>query len=71
MKRRLVKEQIGISAGNIWRILQKNGEVAISKLPKMLKESDSMACRALGWLAREDKTEYRIEGRSTFVSLAK
>jgi Mn-dependent DtxR family transcriptional regulator len=66
-----MKERIGTSAGTIWRILQKEGEVAISKLPTMLNESDSMAYQALGWLAREGKLDYRTEGRDSFVSLAK
>ncbi len=66
-----MKEKIGTSAGEIWRILQKNGEVAISKLPKMLKESDNITYQALGWLAREGKIEYRTEGRNTFVSSIK
>jgi len=66
-----MKEKIGTLAGTIWRILQKNGEVAISKLPTMLKESDSTAYQALGWLAREGKLEYRAVGRDTLVSLAK
>ncbi len=66
-----MKEKIGTSAGEIWRILQKNGEVAISKLPKMLKKSDSVVYQALGWLAREGKLEYRTEGRNTFVSSIK
>jgi Mn-dependent DtxR family transcriptional regulator len=66
-----MKERIGTSAGTIWRILQKEGEVAISKLPTMLNESDSMAYQALGWLAREGELEYRTEGSDSFVSLAK
>jgi len=36
----------------MWQVLQKNGEVAISKLPNMLKESDAMTYQALDWLAR-------------------
>jgi len=66
-----MKETIGTSAGKIWRILNKSDEVAISKLPKMLKESDSMTYQVLGWLAREGKLGYRTEWRNTYVSLAK
>ena len=71
MERNLTNNDIGILAGNIWRVLKKNGEVAISKLPKMLKENDAMTYQALGWLAREGKIKYRAEGRMTFVSLIK
>nr|MBN2278783.1 winged helix-turn-helix domain-containing protein [candidate division Zixibacteria bacterium] len=66
-----MKEKIGTSAGKVWRILKKNDEVAISKLPKVLGESESVTYQALGWLAREGKIEYRSEGRATFVSLIK
>ncbi|MCB2229856.1 winged helix-turn-helix domain-containing protein [bacterium] len=71
MERHLTNKDIGVLAGDIWQVLKKNGEVAISKLPKMLEESDAMAYQALGWLAREGKIEYRSEGRATFVSLVK
>ena len=63
-----MKEKIGTSAGKIWRVLKKSDEVAISKLPKILGESESITYQALGWLAREGKVEYRSEGRTTFVS---
>lgn len=66
-----MKEKIGTSAGKIWRVLKKSDEVAISQLPKVLGESESITYQALGWLAREGKIEYRSEGRTTFVSLIK
>jgi hypothetical protein len=66
-----MKEIIGTSAGKIWRIPQKNGDVAISKLPKVLGESESITYQALGWLAREGKIEYSTEEHNTFVSLIK
>jgi hypothetical protein len=66
-----MEEKIGNTAGKIWRILKKSDEVAISKLPKVVGESESMTYQALGWLAREGKIEYRSEGRMTFVSLVK
>jgi len=66
-----MKETIGTSAGKIWRILNKSDEVAISKLPKVLGESEAITYQALGWLACEGKIEYRSKGRTTFVSLIK
>ena len=71
MERYLINEDIGVLAGNIWQVLKKNGEVAIPKLPKIVKESDALTYQALGWLAREGKMKYRREGRTTFVSLIK
>jgi Mn-dependent DtxR family transcriptional regulator len=65
-----MKEKIGQTAGNIWDILQNNEEIAISQFPKMLNEKAVVVNQALGWLAREDKINYRQEGNRTLVSLA-
>ena len=34
-----------------------------------LKEKDEVVFQALGWLAREDKIDYTVKNRRTFVSL--
>lgn len=65
-----MKEQIGKTAGAVWAALQKNDKLALSKLPKVIKEKDSLTYQAVGWLAREDKIDYQIEGKKTFVVLA-
>ncbi|HZX11705.1 MAG TPA: winged helix-turn-helix domain-containing protein [Acidobacteriota bacterium] len=64
-----MKEKIGKTAGKIWDILQKEEEVAISRFPKMLDEKTSVVQQALGWLAREDKIDYRQEANRTLISL--
>jgi len=66
-----MKDEIGTSAGKIWHLLREKDNVALSQLPKLLKESEALTYQALGWLAREGKLKYRTEGRNTFVSLAK
>lgn len=65
-----MKEKIGKTAGKIWDILQKEDEIAISKIPKMMDEKAAVVQQALGWLAREDKIEYRQEANRTLISLA-
>ncbi len=65
-----MKEKIGKTAGKIWDILQKQEEVAISQFPGMLNEKAVIVNQALGWLAREDKINYRKEGNRTLISLA-
>lgn len=64
-----MKDKIGDTAGRIWKIMRKKKEVNISQLPKLLEEKTAIVYQALGWLAREDKIEYRIEGTKTFASL--
>ncbi len=66
-----MKEQIGDTAGKIWQALQNKDEVALSQLPKIVHEKDLLVYQGLGWLAREDKISYRVNGNKTFVSLHK
>jgi hypothetical protein len=66
-----MKEQIGKTAGAIWDALQKNERLAISKLPKIIKQRESLTYQAVGWLAREDKVDYEVEGKKTFLVLTK
>jgi hypothetical protein len=65
-----MKERIGDSAGAVWRVLHDNDKIELSALPKLVKQNESMAFQAVGWLAREDKIQYHAEGRKTFVALA-
>ncbi len=64
-----MKDKIGETAGRIWKIIKEKEEVNISQLPKLVEEKTAIVYQALGWLAREDKIEYRIEGTKTFASL--
>ena len=64
-----MKDQIIEAAGKTWRFLGQNGEYNVSKLPKELKEKEPVIFQALGWLAREDKINYSVKNRRTFVSL--
>ena len=66
-----MRDQIGMVAGNIWRTLETKGEISLPQLPKLLKEKDATVYQGLGWLAREGKVNYRIEGNRTFVSAVK
>ena len=64
-----MKQRIGEIAGDIWRTLSEKDEVNITQLPRILKEKNTAVYQALGWLAREDKINYRTEGEKVFVSL--
>lgn len=66
-----MKEMIGMAAGKIWKALSQKDAATISQIPKLIKEKDSLAYQALGWLAREGKIEYRTQGNKTYVSLNK
>ena len=64
-----MKEQIGTAAGRIWMTLKKNGEISLSQIPKTVNMKQPVAYQGLGWLARENKLNYRTQGTKTFVSL--
>ena len=65
-----MKEQIGATAGAIWQVLQKKDKLALSQVPRAFKEKESLAFQAVGWLARENKIEFQVEGKTTYVTLA-
>ena len=65
-----MKEDIGITAGKIWILLREKKELALSQIPKALDEKPPLVYQALGWLAREDKIEFRKEGNKTLVALS-
>jgi hypothetical protein len=65
-----VKDKIGKTAGEIWKILKKKKEMNVAELPKLLNEKSALVYQSLGWLAREDKIEYHTKAAKTFVSLA-
>ncbi len=64
-----MKEKIIETAGKAWRFLGQNGQSNVSELVKSLQEKDEVVLQALGWLAREDKIDYTVKNRRTFVSL--
>ncbi len=64
-----MKDKVIETAGKTWRFLGQNGQTNLSQLPKVLKEKEPIVFQALGWLAREDKINYTIKNRRTFVSL--
>jgi len=61
--------EIGETAGEIWNLLYKNGEMSISGLISRVNARQSIAYMGLGWLAREDKLEFMKKSRGVFVRL--
>jgi Mn-dependent DtxR family transcriptional regulator len=64
-----MKEKVGETAGQIWDLLKKKGEVNMAEVPKILKEKSTVVHQAIGWLARENKIEYRTADAKIFISL--
>ena len=49
------KFEIGNAAGEIWRLLDKNGDLCVKEIRKKLKMSEPLMYLAIGWLCRENK----------------
>ncbi len=64
-----MKEKIIETAGKTWKALGQKGELLLEQLPKAVNVDEATSYQALGWLAREDKINYSIKNKQTFVSL--
>ena len=62
-------QEISNTAGRVWETLGKRGEMSVAQLPRALKEKSAIVYQSLGWLARENKVEYKSDGGKTMVSL--
>ena len=60
---------IGETAGQVYQVLEKNGELTLARLKTVTKATDFLLSAAIGWLARENKIELDQKGKSVKVSL--
>jgi hypothetical protein len=64
-----ITEQLGITAGEVWHILNDFGPQTLAQLKKRLNDSGELVGFALGWLAREDKIDISQEKKNFKVAL--
>lgn len=64
-----IKEQIGLTAGDVWHLLNQSGPQTLSQLKKGLNGGAELLPFAIGWLAREDKVELVTHKTSLRVQL--
>jgi DNA-binding GntR family transcriptional regulator len=62
-------QQIGETAGSIWRELDENGPLSLAKLVERVGGNRDVVMQAVGWLAREGKIEINENKRGKTVSL--
>jgi hypothetical protein len=60
---------IGETAGLIYRALESGGKLTIAKIKKEVEADSFIFYAAIGWLAREGKIEISKSGRSIVLSL--
>ncbi|MFZ0959271.1 MAG: winged helix-turn-helix domain-containing protein [Terriglobia bacterium] len=64
-----IKEQVGVTAGKVWQVLNDSGPQTLAQLKKRLNGSGELVGFALGWLAREDKIDISQEKKNLKVVL--
>lgn len=62
-------ERIGTAAGLIWRYLNEQGPVTLSRLARELDEPRDIVMQGVGWLAREGKITFFEGARSKQIML--
>jgi len=62
-------EQIGETAGAVWRLLSDKGPLSVAKVVKEIGAPRDLVMQALGWLAREDKIVIDTESRGRTIAL--
>jgi hypothetical protein len=60
------REQVGVTAGEVWHVLNDFGPQTVAQLKKRLNGSGELVGFALGWLAREDKIDISLEKKKNF-----
>ncbi len=64
-----IKVRIGLTAGDIWQYLSKNGSTTISKIVQELPEEEKIIQRSIGWLAQEGKITLNTQVKGELISL--
>lgn len=65
-----VEGHLGFLAGDLYRVLEADGETAVNKLISSLKKrshSEAMIYAAIGWLAREGQVTFTPDGKSLML----
>lgn len=65
----MLKEDIGMNAGNIWKLLMERGKLTIREIGEVTSYRESFILMALGWLARENKVRFTNKNGSMYAEL--
>jgi hypothetical protein len=63
-------DRVGETSGLIWRTLDEQGAMPLSKLLKQIDSPREIVLMSIGWLAREEKIIVEEVGRKRMIDLA-
>jgi hypothetical protein len=64
-----MRDEIGQTAGDIWRYLSTHGHASKNRLKNAIPENSDVVMMAIGWLAREGKLEFTQVRNSLRIGL--
>jgi hypothetical protein len=62
-------QEIGDSAGKLWHYLEVNPLSTVDEASKSLKLKENVVAMAAGWLAREGKLDFQLDGKIVRLQL--
>lgn len=65
----MLRNDIGINAGVIWRLLSEKGKLSLNEICEFTLYKESFVYFALGWLSKEDKIKLYDENGVISVEL--
>lgn len=65
----MIKDDIGINAGFIWRLLNEKGALSIEEIAEYTDFQLMYIHSAIGWLAREDKIDFFERNDNLYIEL--
>jgi hypothetical protein len=64
-----MRDEIGLTAGQVWEFMDGRGETSTLQIRSSLKITQTLLFLALGWLAREGKISLLYRDRCYWVTL--
>ncbi|MFV0331240.1 MAG: winged helix-turn-helix domain-containing protein [Dysgonomonas sp.] len=65
----MLKNDIGINAGAIWRLLSEKGKLSLKEIVEFTNYKEYYILLALGWLSRESKVSFSDKKGVLYVEL--
>jgi hypothetical protein len=61
--------EIGETAGKVWQYLSQHPGSTPAHIARALRVKDDLLNMAIGWLAREGKLNFELQGKTTRLTL--